>query len=114
MTLRHAAALAFVGWYLMVPPASPDRDALPGRLIADVQTKPLSAWEIERSYDSARDCMAERDARIKLAAKQPAGPVSFSIPLSDSDSKEFNKDEMHMQQMDSQCIETDDPRLKGN
>jgi hypothetical protein len=49
MNARHAAALALVGWYLLLPPIS---DGTP-----DV-TAPLSRWEILFPYETARDCQS--------------------------------------------------------
>ena len=51
MKPRHAAALALVGWYLMVPPVdgkSVDSDA------------PLSKWTVYATSDSARKCEGTR------------------------------------------------------
>ncbi len=47
MKPSHAAALALVGWYLMVPP----RDGIVLNAIA-----PLRQWQIAGSYDSAVEC----------------------------------------------------------
>jgi hypothetical protein len=48
MKLRHAAALALVGWYLMMPPlrggGKPDDQA------------PISAWTVFRKFDSTAAC----------------------------------------------------------
>jgi hypothetical protein len=50
MKPRHAAALALVGWYLMVPPESHT-------------TRPLSEWYHISSHDTASEC---EDDRVKL------------------------------------------------
>src|SRR5271169_4331710 len=53
----HAAALALVAWYLMVPPNKKD-DA------------PLSEWTISRSYPSADACQsAQNKNRDQALAK---------------------------------------------
>jgi hypothetical protein len=89
MTIRHAAVLALVGWYLMVPPAliwkkkamdAPDNNA------------PLSKWQIYSSHDSAKECeKAARVLRESYKAKHDNGELwGWSI----------------------NCIATDDPRLK--
>jgi hypothetical protein len=49
----HAAGLALVGWYLMVPPHEP--------------LQPLSKWEVIRSYDSADQCQEFRQRFQELA-----------------------------------------------
>ena len=47
MDPRHVAALALVGWYLMVPP-------LQGAAVNI--TAPIAKWEIKQSFDSAARC----------------------------------------------------------
>src|SRR5215467_8971418 len=57
MRVRHATALALVGWYLLVPPRSPSwfsRKSVPRR------NAPLSEWRILKSFDEARSCERER------------------------------------------------------
>jgi hypothetical protein len=89
MKLRNAAALALVGWYLMMPPLGPD-----GRI---QKYAPLSQWEISSSYDSADDCEKVRlvasgwmpGANEKKTAHTPRGDAAI-------------------------CVASDDPRLKGN
>ena len=51
MNLRHAAALAFVGWYLMVSPSTLKSYPNP----VD-KTQPLSRWQKARRFDSEHDC----------------------------------------------------------
>jgi len=61
----HAAALALVGWYLMLPP--PHTEYAQSGQIIDVRADneaPLSQWTIARSYDTAAQCMTEKDPRI--------------------------------------------------
>ena len=53
MTLRHAAALALVGWYLMVPPATAPNGTKGAKLMTDA---PLSRWFMHGSFDSAKQC----------------------------------------------------------
>jgi hypothetical protein len=50
MKLRHAAALALVGWYLMMPPTSP-----PNSFTIN-EAAPLSKWYLIESFDSAESC----------------------------------------------------------
>jgi hypothetical protein len=88
MKLRHAAALALVGWYLMVPPSTDER-------------APLFQWEVVASYDSASAC---REALHK--SKDPA-QVESDYP---SLARLFAAQGF----LAAQCIATDDPRLKGN
>jgi hypothetical protein len=59
MKLRHAAALALVGWYLMVPPQT--RTWWIGEERYD-DAAPLNRWTIEQSFDKAELCEAARQA----------------------------------------------------
>ena len=105
MNLRHAAALALVGWYLMVPP-SKRNDA------------PLSEWTVSLSYASAEACQsAQNKNRDQAAAKLKTydnmtdkqrrdlqhNQASLDQEMADSDSFEAA--------FQSACIATDDPRL---
>jgi hypothetical protein len=47
MKPRHAAALALVGWYLLLPPINLDSKA-----VLDIDA-PFSKWEIYKAFDSA-------------------------------------------------------------
>lgn len=57
MKLRHAA-LASVGWYLMLPP--PRRPIFP--------YAPLAAWEWVGSFDTAAECMEAMTKRQNQAS----------------------------------------------
>jgi hypothetical protein len=61
MNLHHAAALALVGWYLMVAP--PDADYLL------VTSAPVSKWIILQRFDAAKNCEEERTLKIEQADK---------------------------------------------
>ncbi len=91
MKLRHAGALAFVGWYLMIPPA-----ALPPGV---AYKQPLRKWQILRVFDTADSCedflsTFFEDSQLKqsLNTLEPA----------------------YRDYMFAECVATDDPRLKGN
>ena len=60
MKPRHAAALALVGWYLMLPPLTenPPPHAAENALV-DTQA-PLSQWDSDGSFDSAIQCNRAR------------------------------------------------------
>ena len=105
MKLRHAAALALVGWYLMVPPIVVRTLGNMIGMDAD-QSAPLSQWTIFRSYDTASSCMAERDARMKAFGHDPVTAPSDSSDLRGKlYSSALNRS--------AQCISTDDPRLNA-
>jgi hypothetical protein len=80
--LRHAAALASVGWYLMVPPRENDNSA-------KLRIVPLAEW-ID-SFDTAKEC---RDAGLEEEHQYAKDPL---------EADEYGTWE---------CIATDDPRLR--
>lgn len=89
MKPRHVAALALIGWYLMVPPGysrtpdEPDTEA------------PLRKWHIIRTFDSAADCeIAQAKLEKEWAKRNMTKPAVF-LGFGD-------------------CIASGDPRLKGN
>ncbi len=98
MNLRHAVALALVGWYLLIPNIDNK-----GKLGLPFQ------WTLHRSFDSARECESERD-RLKaqfssrhpelvhldsaqMVKKVPPTVARWAFPM---------------------CIATDDPRLDAS
>ena len=99
MNLRHAAALAGLGWYLMLPPV-PNTGAPPDT------TAPFNTWRTEGSFDTAHECQAYLVELNDLASKHRAqlfaggdaqrrGYLTLALPA-------------------GRCIATDDPRLKPN
>jgi hypothetical protein len=84
MNLHHAAALALVGWYLMVPPLTSDNK------IHDAA--PIAEWQILDSFDTAQHC---DDTRFRLM-----------------DASENTEAWRHERALRSACISTDDLRLK--
>jgi hypothetical protein len=119
MTLHHAAALALVGWYLMVPFA--DAPGKPPNLHA-----PLSQWNQMGAFDTAVACDKERESRRKLASDAleqvkheiEALPDTGNRPLSEAAPKVYSDDVTASTEAvavaASRCIASDDPRLKGN
>jgi hypothetical protein len=93
--LHHAAALALVGCYLMVPPSFDS-------------TVPLSQWLTLGIFDTAKECESRRvtlndpafqAALAKAAAKKGWVWKNRSLGLSRIEA--------------AQCVASDDPRLKG-
>jgi hypothetical protein len=83
MRPRHAAALALVGWYLMIPPSvSGGFDS----------AAPLGKWFVYSSYDSAHECEGSKFLNHE-ALKQRNDHLKDAFEH-------------------AQCIATDDPRLK--
>lgn len=95
--VRHAAALALVGWYLMVPP----RNNV-GKLRRFWEGS-LAGWSIESSFDSAKECEGARQKGLADAAKVTGGAMADNGTITDKGV--FVPDTLL-------CIATDDPRLK--
>ena len=91
MNPRPAAALALVGWYLMMPPLRehPKASALP---TPDYQ-EPLSKWSVEDTFDTAQECKDEIKHRIQRAE---------SVAIENEKQWAYSL----------QCTASDDPRLK--
>jgi hypothetical protein len=89
---RHTAALAMVGWYLIVPPWRG-----PGAFNTDA---PLSAWLMFGSFNSADQCSNEQDRRVRN--------LRNAINLEER-KRSFNE----RLYTAAKCIASNDPRLKG-
>jgi hypothetical protein len=77
MKLRHAAALALVGWYLMMPP----RKTVDGQVFPDT-TVAVSQWSQMQAYDTAKEC--EADA-IKLRNRETSLVAASAICVESTD-----------------------------
>ena len=86
MKLHHTAALALVGWYLMVPPP-PNNDY---QQLAP--NAPISRWEQLETCATLRQCRND----IKMAALNDEGSETMA---------DFGL---------FRCIASNDPRLKGD
>ncbi|HEY9158671.1 hypothetical protein [Candidatus Binatus sp.] len=106
MNFRHAAALALVGWYLMIPPSLADtwvcRQSVSAELArgwfgwgkdcetmarAFVPDAPLSQWHQGAPFETLAECEADRQTLHKY---------------SESGTPSFN----------AECFAADDPRLE--
>ena len=119
MNARHVAALALVGWYLMVPP-----DVFNQRWTID-QDAPLSKWQMNGSFDSAQNCQREAMLQSEQDRKQArkdrklvtASDFSAALHSARSDADIGDADFALMsfltwqQSIYAACIATDDPRL---
>jgi hypothetical protein len=95
MCPRHVAALALVGWYLMVPPP-----LLHGNPPVDLEA-PLSKWRLFSMHESAAECEKGLVAFYKSAKAE-----LIANPADEGDRIQFYQLES------SQCVASDDPRLK--
>ncbi len=98
MKLRHAVALALVGWYLMLAPRTSDN--LP---ITYDTSASLNKWKIVGSYDTAIECNEGKKA-------SPMTIIKAEDAMSEEGKKLWNLSILNL--LDSSvCISTDDPRL---
>jgi hypothetical protein len=106
---RHAAALALVGWYLMILPITIGK--LPNGSVGpklDLSAN-LSTWETVGAFDSAVGCNQMRLGVVEKAKEEDLGTPSASS----TDLTPLRK-LLHMTQgLAAQCVSTDDPRLKA-
>jgi hypothetical protein len=106
MNLRHATALALVGWYLMQPHVFTDATNR-GRPAFGNWAAPISEWEVLHSYDSAKDCEAEKEHAHKMA--QVIKRTLTDFPANErTEVRATGEAETY-----AVCISSDDPRLKG-
>jgi hypothetical protein len=90
MKPRHAVVLGLVGWYLMVPPSKDANQIDP--------SVPLPKWVVLRAFDTADGCNEAQDQlRYRVSRLNLQIPVASEA----SEAAEF-----------SQCIASNDPRLK--
>jgi len=87
MKIGHAAALALVGWNLLLPPLNDGKPDL---------SAPLSTWEQWHAFDTADLCEQNRAFKADQMRKYDNAKTKWS----------------EMFGVYSQCISTDDPRLK--
>jgi hypothetical protein len=101
MNLRHAAALALVGWYLLMPPIvmEGEKAKVDGRV-------PLSQlYHDDRVYQTESEC-EEENAKLRAIAEShknwigPSGSVAAA-------------NDRYVLLTNQRCIANDDPRLKG-
>jgi len=113
--LRHTAALALAGWYLILPnpllDGSPDTNA------------PLSAWSQSGIFDRAADCEQANLKLIQRARQQlsrfekqidsspkNSGPTTEAAAALSTKYNDIKAGAMRA--LFSQCVSSDDPRLR--
>jgi|SRR5208282_1544255 len=104
MRSRHAAALAVVGWYLMVPPDS----TVPHSVDS---AAPISRWSIITNFESADTC---KQALRELQNKNGnPSKLDFTGRLGRFQQRQGADPELARARVDhATCVATDDPRLK--
>src|SRR5258708_38955133 len=100
MKPRHAAALALVGWYLMVPPGVYYEPTSPRLLIPPPFDK---TWRVKATFNSANDCEVAREKH----------ETDFALAVKSADLKRHEADPNLSSPIDdgALCIASDDPRL---
>ena len=96
MKPRHAAALALIAWYLMVPPfrtcSECSRYFQPDPLNA-----PFDKWQIVDRFDTVAECKKDLLEYLQTAREW----------------KDKDWPSVHYVTTNGRCIATDDQRLKG-
>ena len=87
MKISHFAALALIGWYLIVPLQTRTWWVGPQRYDDGA---PMSQWSIDRSFDKAGNCEAARQATEQQSSYE-ALRMDHAV-----------------------CIASDDPRLRAS
>ena len=139
MKLRHAAALASVGWYLMIPPTQEQLDstcrggpsvmdrvaALIGRDDANkVHTRrcdqegievaldaPLSVWDQSGEFETLNECKVEQQKPMTEQDKMKTA-LAFSVMRESGVTKDALMSSLNLARESAKCIASDDPRLK--
>jgi hypothetical protein len=106
MNLRHATSLALVGWYLMVPPSRADTWVCGQSFSAEMSR----AW-----FGWGKDCDTMRSTVVfdaPLSEWHQVAPFE-TLAECEADRESMRKDnESATPQYNSECIASDDPRLK--
>jgi hypothetical protein len=117
MKPRHAAALALVTWYLIVPPPGQPRSN-GGSSAPPNDSAPLSQWTIRNSYDSEQPCEAAKKQSLDTATENLDKQRQFAeqqqgvTPDNLSYQKYLVNDQVAYATK-ALCVSKDDPRLKS-
>lgn len=101
--IRHVAALAFVGWYLMMPP---DSTKIPHEVDSDA---PLSRWTVVATFDTEDNC----EKVLTGVQKTEQDPIELDKT---GKLKRLQKNDAALgksRAINAGCVESDDFRLKG-
>jgi hypothetical protein len=95
MKVQHAATLALIGWYLMIPPLV---DA-PYKIDTEA---PLATWKVYQTFDTADECnksLTAVKAKYEHTASAPLGTI-------EKGSRAFA-----LQMTFAQCVSSSNPNL---
>jgi len=98
MNLRHATALALVGWYLMLPPPSSTWGNW---------SHPVNTWDVHGQFESKDECEKARRQYV-------TDPANFPYWKALDDPAARNLLRTGKVPVPSECVSADDPRLKAN
>jgi hypothetical protein len=98
----HAAMLALVGWYLMLPPELNE----PHRYDLDA---PLNKWEIVGTFDKALDCQKAFSAELPFPDDWKGARLIDDFGLFPNDPVMVRV--AQSREARAKCIASDDPRL---
>jgi hypothetical protein len=96
MKTHYAAAFALVVWHLMIPSANPTAVLVAG---------PLSEWSRSASYDSVDSC----ESALTELKNEAFTQAQYDCL---SDRSRANLCHADVARTSSECVSTDDPRLK--
>jgi hypothetical protein len=96
MNLRHATALALVGWYLIVPPIA----RLPNSCPVPDMGAPISKWTVREGFDEAKDCNLHQTIDFINGSNVEKQAAACTMKRAAAQAME-----------DAQCIFADDPGL---
>ena len=106
MKPRHAAALALVGWYLVLPPKE-------GLIVKPAA--PMRDWKIEQSFKTIRECEDFRHnvatATLALEKIRIARALAGEIEIDPNTEMGHIADVLGDEAL-LECMASDDPRLK--
>jgi len=106
MNVRHAAALALVGWYLMVPPMDNCVGVIKEKPCAD---SPLATWSVQSKFSSEAACQENK----RIGDEKARGYLMMLAARNrQSSSRASFGESTYMWYLTAKCIASDDPRLK--
>ena len=106
MSLRHATALALVGWYLMMPPMLGGNPPIYETPRPDLNA-PLGSWLVAEVFDTAAQC------NEALATDREVPPNLDVRKLTAKQFAEIQNSKKGLWASSDRCVASDDPRLKG-
>ncbi len=95
MKIHHAAALASVGWYLILPPLM----NAPSKIDTEA---PVKSWKVSEQFNTAEECrksLSAAQSKYKDTAKAPIGSIKKGTRA------------FALQIVFGRCISSDDPNL---